>query len=692
MKGCKMTDRFFSFFPRHFVFIGFYVFLLALLLSFFRVVFFFVFRQPSDPMVFDEMFYAFYLGLKFDVRLLLLVHLPLLLFGGVSQLGIGNGGLSAKLWKSYLTFTFFMMVLLYVIDFAYYGYLQSRLDASSLRFLQNPLISLQMVWQSYPLFWGMSAIFFFAVIIWFLIGLMVRFVYQRKFKPRRRLVKTSFSILFVLLYVLGIYGKISWYPLRWSDAFFSQHQFACALSLNPVLYVYDTFKNREVTYSEEKVRESYEMMADYLGVDKPDSETLNFSRFRLVEPKEPPPNVVIILLESFAYYKTGILGNPLDPTPHFDAIAEKGYLFSRYYSCHPGTARSVFTLLTGLPDVELNKTSTRNPLIVKQHTIVNAFRGYEKYFFLGGSANWGNIRGILQHNIPDLRLYEEGNYSSPRSDVWGISDLHLMEEANNVLKASKGPFISIIMTAGNHRPYTIPDDSRHFEKLIIDEELVQRHGFDSMDEYNSFRFMDHCIGLFFDWASQTQYFENTIFVLFGDHGIPGSSEKMLPAEEQLQLTKYHVPLLIYSPRFEDTPRVIDKIASETDVLPTVAALAGVSYQNTTFGRDLFDAQYDEARYAFTIIHRANPIIGLLDFDHYFLMNADGTEKKLHSYFSDSPRVDESTAFPEKADSMAKMCAAYYETACYMRYHNGAEIEKKDVSTAFQEELPQPKME
>ena len=131
-----------------------------------------------------------------------------------------------------------------------------------------------------------------------------------------------------------------------------------------------------------------------------------------------------------------------------------------------------------MPDIELNKTSSRNPLVVRQHTIINAFKGYDKYYFLGGSANWGEIRGLLLHNIPGLHVFEEGSYSSPRVDVWGISDLNLFEEANKVLRKKKGkPFFAIIQTSGNHKPYTIPDDNRGFKVLAADEDEVVKYGF-----------------------------------------------------------------------------------------------------------------------------------------------------------------------------------------------------------------------
>src|SRR6185295_7775520 len=138
---------------------------------------------------------------------------------------------------------------------------------------------------------------------------------------------------------------------------------------------------------------------------------LDFARY--VTPPEKPGiryNLVLIHLESFAAFKAGVFGNPLNATPFFDAIAKDGLLFTNFFVPEVPTPRSVFTMITGIRDVNGATTASRNPLVGNQHTLVNALEGYEKYYFLGGSATWGNIRGLFGRNIPGLHMYEEGDY------------------------------------------------------------------------------------------------------------------------------------------------------------------------------------------------------------------------------------------------------------------------------------------
>jgi phosphoglycerol transferase MdoB-like AlkP superfamily enzyme len=339
---------------------------------------------------------------------------------------------------------------------------------------------------------------------------------------------------------------------------------------------------------------------------------------------------------------------------------------------HTGTARSVWSLITGLPDIEKNRTSTRNPLIVKQHTIVNDLKGYDKTYFLGGSASWANIRGLLSSNIEDLTIYEEGSYESERIDVWGISDLSLFKEANEVLKNKQEPFFSIIQTSGNHRPYTIPDDNNGFVELTRDDMKykVSDYGFQHLKELNSFRFMDHSIGEFMKIAQQEDYFDNTLFVFFGDHGITNRTGKHTPkSEDHLQISSHRVPLVLYGPKILKQTGTIEKVASEVDVLPTIAALTKNSYTNTTLGRDLFDDAFDKMRYAYTIVHGSFRTIGLLTDQYFQQMRFDGSDQRLYQLGTETPNKNLIKEKPELNDTMMTYTSAINATVRYIRENN-----------------------
>jgi phosphoglycerol transferase MdoB-like AlkP superfamily enzyme len=637
-----------------------------------RAVFFGVFAKHAGVWTAGELARAFYIGGKLDLRLAIFTVLPLLLLGWIGPVDPFERRVGKTLWGSLLAVELVTVLLGYFADLGHFGYLETRLNASVLQYIEDPRISGRMIWETYPVGWGLLALALTAMAVWLSFGVLLRWSALATPSPLAGWRRAVAGTLAACLVLAGIYGKASWYPLRWSDAYFSTNDFISALGLNPILQFVETLNVQAEKYDIAKVRSGYDLVADYLGVQSPDRDHLVFTRSE--RPRQvvtrPRPNVVIILLESFATSRVGIFGDPLKPTPAFDSMAPNGILFTHFYTPSHGTSRSVFTLLTGIPDVAGAETSSQNPLLVRQRTVVNAFEGYRKLYFLGGSANWGNIRGLLSHNIPGLELFEEGSYKAPRADVWGIDDLHLFEEANQKLRDVSEPFFAIIQTSGHHRPYTIPKDSRGFQRVTVADDALRRSGFVELDELNSFRFLDFCLGFFMDEARRERYFDNTVFVMLGDHGLPRTGANLPPGEWDLALVRFHVPLLIYAPTLLPEGRRVDTVTSEVDVLPTLASLLGIPYTTATLGRDALDPRFGASHYAFTMTDQFHiPEIGLLGSDFYLRMPRAGGVATLHDLHSVNPVRDVAVEHPDVAARMKRLCESLFETAKYMLRHN-----------------------
>ena len=658
--------------PRLFRFILIATGLNLLVFFILRFGLFWYFNQPIDPIPANELIRAFYLGLKFDLRLSLIMTLPLFLLGGVRILSPFEYDFSRRMWLFIQGAIFTFVLFVYFINFAHFSYLHKPLDASAMRFLQNFSISMEMAWETYPIVSLVLLLLSITAAYVYVLNKIIMLYSDVLVPMHTRKRKILLGIVSSFIVIFGLYGKVSYYPLRWSDAFFSTHNFAPTVAMNPILYFLNTLKNREVSFDINKVKKYYPDVAAHLGVTKPDIETLNYKREVTPEKRfKQQPNVVVVILESFSNYKTGVSGNPLNPTPHVDGLANNGIYFNHFYTPSTGTARSIWTAVTSTPDVEPHKTSTRNPLIVRQNTLINAFKDYEKLYFIGGSASWGNIRGLLSSNIPNLKLYEEGSYASPRMDVWGISDLHLFEEANNVLKIQDKPFFSIIQTSGNHRPYNIPEDNHGFVSKKITRKEAKANGFQSNDEYNAFRFMDHSIGFFMQQAKKEKYFDNTIFVFFGDHGVHGTGGHMTEAQRQLHLNAINVPLIIYAPKLLKSKKYTFA-ASEVDVLPTLTSLAGIPHTNHSIGSDLLDPNINKNRVVFTMEHSQPWLISMVGEKVMFSDTTLNTKPTLHDLTSKEPRKDISNKNPKEAERLKRLTFGIYETLKYMRYNNKPE--------------------
>lgn len=646
--------------------LGTAVFTFAFLVLF-RVVFAVLFwnHGAESDITFGEAFGATVLGAKFDLRLASVMLLPQLFLSWIPLLDPTRHKLARRAWIAAQVVAWAGVVLIYMIDFEHYEYMQTRVDASVVEHLAAPAIALEMVWDSYPLLPLIAGLGVLIAAYAFVLTRLGKCTLGLEIEPQSRKRRgLAFFLLFLLLGG-GVYGKFDYYPLRWSEAYGSQSPYVVALGLNPVLQIADTWEHRQRTFDIDLVREHYDEVATYLGVDEPDAESLNFRRHVPARDLKgaKQPNIVIVICESFAAFKAGCLGNTLNPTPRFDAMAAEGLLFDRFFVPSGPTARSVFSVVTSVPDVNLTDTASRNPMMINQRPVMNELKDYKKFYFLGGSANWGNIRGVLEHNIEGLNLREEGSYDAPRSDVWGISDLDLVRAANATFREQTEPFFAIVQTSGNHRPWTIPEDHGDFEVVSgIDDQVLRDAGFPELiDHYNAVRFLDYSIGEMVELARKEDYFRDTIFMFFGDHGTSfPASTAVMPG-----LTRHNVPFLVYSPARLGPAQRIHTIASSIDVVPTAVGLTGTAYINDTLGRDLFDTSRERPPYAFV---RFGDDAGLVGPEHYVRFLPGGT-MQLFEHQSDHADEDVVDRFPEEAQRLGNLAQGLFETASFLLYRD-----------------------
>lgn len=644
-----------------------------------RVIFMYVFRGALTPEHYHELWKTFYVGAKFDMRLACAIAIPLGLYLTVYAFWHKVSYIKkAVCWLYGLIFALTMFV--YFVDFAHYAYISMRVTASVLTYSENALISAQMMWETYPVIWILLGLLLWAVVGYFFTKKLLTYAFARDDKYRW---KGNLAWFVAGLLITGglMFGQISQYPLRWSNAYHSTNNFICNLTLNPVINLFDTYRfAQHKDYDAAEVRKYYPQVSKYLQVNHPDEQTLNFER-KIAGAAHPHNyNVVVIFMESFAWNKSSFTNPDLDPTPFAKSLADKSILFTNFFTPTSATARAVFATLTGIPDVSAVKTSSRNPLIVNQHLVANALTDYEKYYFIGGSSSWGNIRGVIEHNLSNVHMYEEGKYQNEhRNDVWGISDLDLFREANRILEADQQqtgkPFFAIIQTAGYHRPYTIPDDNAGFEiDTQITEAKAHKRSFVSVAEYNSLRLSDHFLHEFFKLAEKSNYYKNTLFVIFGDHGLAArESENMPRGYVEWNLINHQVPLILAGPVVKK-PQVVTKTASQVDIIPTVMGFLGRGYTTRAIGRDMLNTDNEPGAFIYAWAQEPHPI-GFVQEEYYYQTLGVGGKDGLYKYGAKDFNRDLSQEEPERYTYMKNMALGLYETSKYMLYNNKKQNEQ-----------------
>ena len=651
------------------------VLLLLAVMTVFRFIFFWAYDPPDKAFSGS----AFIMGLRFDARWACGVGLAIMLLCAIPLLNPFKNKGSKKFWNIFLSFLFIVLLVFYGADYYHFDYLHQRLNATVLNYLQDAGISFTMMRESYPLVKIIITFIILAALAWFAFHKLLSHFQQQEAYTKKKQI--AFYIIGSLILAQCIIGKIfvmpGQFPLRWSDAYTLSDDFKANLALNPFQSFFSSLGFRNSGYDRKKVKEYYPMMSYQLGVQQPDSNNLNFERnYSWPDTSANKPNVVLVICESFSAYKSSMYGSPLNTTPYFNELCKNGIFFDRCFTPAYGTAKGVWATVTGIPDVESPRTASRNMNMVDQHSIINDLNGYNKFYFLGGDPTWANIQGLLKNNIIGLNLFQQENYKSKNLDAWGISDKNLFLEANSVLQKETKPFFAIIQTADNHRPYSIPDEDKATFKIInFSADSLKRFGFETNDEMNAFRYTDFCYQQFIETAKKEKYFDNTIFVFVGDHGIRGNAGELFPKSWTEQgLTCEHVPLLFYAPKLLQ-PKRIHEICSQIDILPTVASLAKAPYHNTTFGRNLFDtipafqfkSVLPKEKYAF-IFDEGVHTIGLVSADYYFLRNLISGKQEFVSVTGNDP-VPVNPQTDSAKQQLNRLTDAYYETARYLLLNN-----------------------
>jgi len=109
-------------------------FINVLAFTVFRMVFWIAFNAPEDSIPNHILFKSFYIGFKFDMRLALFIHLPILLFAWIKAVAIFNTPFGRRIWSIYLAIVNSIILVFYFLDLGHYEYLESRVDATVLRF------------------------------------------------------------------------------------------------------------------------------------------------------------------------------------------------------------------------------------------------------------------------------------------------------------------------------------------------------------------------------------------------------------------------------------------------------------------------------------------------------------------------------------------------------------------------------
>jgi phosphoglycerol transferase MdoB-like AlkP superfamily enzyme len=348
-------------------------------------------------------------------------------------------------------------------------------------------------------------------------------------------------------------------------------------------------------------------------------------------------NVIIVVMESMSASYMGSFGNTDNLTPNLDRFAKEGLLFSNLYATGTRTVRGLEAVALSIPPTP-GQSIVRRPNNGGLFSLGYVFkdRGYDTKFIYGGYGYFDNMNNFFAANGFDV--VDRTNLSKEEinfANVWGVADDDLFARAikeADVAYANNAPFMQMVMTTTNHRPYTYPEG-----RIDIASKTGRMGGV---------KYADYSIGKLVEWARTKPWFKDTVFVFVADHtaGAGGKAE--------LDPQKYHIPMIFYSPSFIK-PKRFEPVSSQIDLAPTLLGMLRFSYRTKFYGEDLLNDN-DEVPHAFISNYQK---IALVKEDEITIL-APKREVKQLSWPTEQT--------PENSQSLIDDTVAYYQSASWWR--------------------------
>ena len=300
---------------------------------------------------------------------------------------------------------------------------------------------------------------------------------------------------------------------------------------------------------------------------------------RLVETRETNRrNVVIVVLESTRARSTTAYEEGMNTTPFLAALADESLLFERAYSVVPHTSKALVASECGVPPPLDTQRTESEPDAIPARCLPELLgdHGYRTAFFQSATEKFER-RPQLVENLGYEDFYSTEDMDKEgydKANYFGYEDDIMLPTSENWLEQNGDePFLATYLTVTAHHNYVVPDT--YGKRKFAEDDELNRY-------LNTVRYQDFFLRNLFDQYKELGLYEDTTFIVFGDHGEGFEEHGLKQHDNTIYEEGLHIPFLIHQPgRWEDGESV-EPAVNEMDVLPTVAELLGYEIRGGTY--------------------------------------------------------------------------------------------------------------
>lgn len=299
------------------------------------------------------------------------------------------------------------------------------------------------------------------------------------------------------------------------------------------------------------------------------------------------PNFVFLIIEGLGRNLTAFQPQ-VSYTPFLDSLASQGLFWPNCLSLAERTFGALPNIFSSAP---YDKSGFARPWFpIPDHNSILKDMSKNNYtisYYHGGNLAFDGQDEYLSNNGVSYIMHpQDGDFDKEHMEMmkennsWGVYDRDMFKAAirHKDSVEQKRPFTDIYLTLSTHEPFYfkgIEEYEKRVERILAETPDVgdkeKKNINDNKNIYACYLYVDDCVRMLFDYYKKNTDFENTVFVIVGDHRMGrvyvNSSE----------LLKYNVPLIIYSPLVK-SPKVFKGVVTHHDIAPSLNAYLKNNYE------------------------------------------------------------------------------------------------------------------
>jgi uncharacterized sulfatase len=432
-----------------------------------------------------------------------------------------------------------------------------------------------------------------------------------------------FAIVFSVL-INSLFNKIEQeslpYSIRINKSLYFYQNFATILRKHNDLQSINLLERNKLFPEKLFISDEYPLLTetDYRDV---------LGDFFALPANSQPPNIVIIIVEGLgSRFLPDFHGLKL--MPFLDSLSQESLFWNKALTVGERSFSVVPSLLASAPYGERGFTfENENLLSLSLVNILPKYGYYTTFFY--GQPSWFHNKGPyfyrngLDKFIDCYQFPEKFKKIMVEDYFWGHHDQDLFQYALEVIQDSlpESPRLDIYFTGSMHAPYIISNEELYDRRL---NNLIEQTGLKNQTKklilkywkyVRSVLFTDDALRNLFSGYKQHPSYENTIFIITGDHPM---SE--IPIENRYK--KYRTPIIIYSPLLKQA-KTFHSVNSHLDIPPTLLAFLHQNYSvqipknNAFIGKIMDTATTFRNTYPVVFMNGDRLITDIL-YDNYFL--------------------------------------------------------------------------